>query len=106
MVENRLNELSLWYTIDDDGVLTIKMPVRVSYSDINFKCPFCVTKYKHNFSRFKHSKPISHRYFRRENDIENLGIRVPLCKKDAYLDYDLPPFQFELICMSTTLSFK
>ncbi len=105
-IEKRLNELGIWYDFDEDNILNIKMPVKVSNSGIKFRCPFCVSKYKNDFTRFKHSRSIDHKYARGDYNYENLGTRVPLCKKEAYFEYDLPPFQFSLIPVSTTLSFS
>jgi len=107
MIEKRLDDLGLWYDFEDiDGLLTIKIPVRVSNSGIKFRCPFCVSKYKQDYTRFKHSRSIDHVYARGDYDYEHLGKRTPLCKKEAYVEYDLPPFQWELVAVSTTLSFK
>ena len=105
-LENRLEELGLWYYFDKDDILIIKVPVKVS-SCIKFRCPFCVHKYKSDFTRFKHSRPMSHTYVReQDDDIDSLGTRVALCKTEARMDYNLPPFAFEPVCMSRTVSFK
>ena len=107
MLESRLQELGLWYYYDKDDILIIKLPVNVVSSVIKFRCPFCVSKYKNDYSRFKSAKPILHKYFREDTDnIESLGIRTPLCSSSAYIEYGLPPFAFELVCMSRTISFK
>tara|TARA_R110002095_G_scaffold101922_1_gene89478 strand:- start:135 stop:467 length:333 start_codon:yes stop_codon:yes gene_type:complete len=107
MLESRLQELGLWYYYDKDNILIIKIPVNVVSSVIKFRCPFCVSKYKNDYSRFKSAKPIMHKYFREDtDDIESLGIRTPLCSSSAYIEYGLPPFAFELVCMSRTISFK
>tara|TARA_R110002167_G_scaffold30353_1_gene100341 strand:+ start:29 stop:361 length:333 start_codon:yes stop_codon:yes gene_type:complete len=107
MLESRLQELGLWYYYDKDNILIIKLPVNVVSSVIKFRCPFCVSKYKNDYSRFKSAKPILHKYFREDTDnIESLGIRTPLCSSSAYIEYGLPPFAFELVCMSRTISFK
>jgi hypothetical protein len=107
MLESRLQELGLWYYYDKDNILIIKIPVNVVSSVIKFRCPFCVSKYKNDYSRFKSAKPILHKYFREDTDnIESLGIRTPLCSSSAYIEYGLPPFAFELVCMSRTISFK
>ena len=107
MLESRLQELGLWYYYDKDNILIIKLPVNVVSSVIKFRCPFCVSKYKNDYSRFKSAKPIMHKYFREDTDnIESLGIRTPLCSSSAYIEYGLPPFAFELVCMSRTISFK
>ena len=41
-IEKRLNELGIWYDFDEDNILNIKMPVKVSNSGIKFN------SYKHN----------------------------------------------------------
>ena len=107
MLESRLQELGLWYYYDKDNILIIKLPVNVVSSVIKFRCPFCVSKYKNDYSRFKSAKPILHKYTREDTDnVESLGIRTPLCGSSAYIEYGLPPFAFELVCMSRTISFK
>ena len=107
MLESRLQELGLWYYYDKDNILIIKIPVNVVSSVIKFRCPFCVSKYKNDYSRFKSARPILHKYTREDtDDIDNLGIKTPLCSSSAYIEYGLPPFSFELVCKSRTISFN
>ena len=107
MLESRLQELGLWYYYDKDNILIIKIPVNVVSSVIKFRCPFCVSKYKNDYSRFKSARPILHKYTREESDdINNLGIKTPLCSSSAYIEYGLPPVAFELVCKSRTISFN
>ena len=107
MLESRLQELGLWYYYDKDNILIIKIPVNVVSSVIKFRCPFCVSKYKNDYSRFKSARPILHKYIKEQSDdIDNLGIRTPLCSSSAYIEWNLPPFSFELVCKSRTISFN
>jgi|TARA_R100000084_G_scaffold99643_1_gene54135 hypothetical protein len=108
-IEDRLQELGLWYDYVNDGscnLLTIKMPVeqrhrggdKIAY----FTCPFCVSKYKKNGNPYKYAKPVVHVH----GSGNGLGTRTAHCCVNAKALWELPPLEFDLVGKMYTLKFE